>query len=78
MSIEERLGKVFQDVLEFNGPIQREILQYNNFQNWNSLGHMSLIGAIETEFDCILDTDDIIAMSSFDKALEIVSKHVAN
>jgi len=78
MNIEERLGKVFRDVLEFNGPIEREALQYNNFQNWNSLGHMSLIGAIETEFDCILDTDDIIDMSNFDKALEIVSKHVAN
>jgi acyl carrier protein len=35
---------------------------------------MSLIAAIETEFDCILETDDILAMSSFHRALEIVSR----
>jgi acyl carrier protein len=78
MNIAGRLDNIFRTVMEVTGPIQRDQLQYNQFQNWNSLGHMALIAAIETEFDCILDIDDILAMSNFDKAFEIVSKHVVN
>ncbi len=37
---------------------------------------MSLVAAIETEFDIILETDDILAMSDFAKALEIVDRNL--
>lgn len=39
---------------------------------------MVLIGAIETEFDIMMDTDDVIDMSSFGKAKEILSKYEIN
>jgi len=35
---------------------------------------MSLVAAIEDEFGVMIDTDDVIDMSSFDKAREILSK----
>ncbi|ACM92125.1 hypothetical protein NAMH_1601 [Nautilia profundicola AmH] len=37
---------------------------------------MTLVAAIEDEFDIMLDTDDIIDMSSFAKAKEIVAKYL--
>jgi len=74
MSVEKRLGNVFREVFELNDLPERSELIYNQFPKWNSLGHMSLVAAIETEFDCILETDDILAMSSFQRALEIVSR----
>jgi acyl carrier protein len=36
---------------------------------------MTLVAAIEQEFDLMLDTDDIIGMSSVAKAEEILRKH---
>jgi acyl carrier protein len=74
MSVEERLSNVFREVFELNELPEKSELIYNQFPKWNSLGHMSLVAAIETEFDCILETDDILAMSSFQRALEIVSR----
>lgn len=50
-------------------------LAYGAVQGWDSVGHMALVAAIEAEFDVVLDTDDIIAMSSLGKAKEILSKY---
>lgn len=50
-------------------------MQYNNFPKWDSLAHMALVAAIESDFDCIMETDDILDMSSFAKAVEIVKKY---
>ena len=36
---------------------------------------MTLIAALETEFDTMLETDDILAMSDFNKAVEIMTRY---
>jgi len=36
---------------------------------------MAMVASIEEAFDIMLDTDDIIDMSSFAKAKEIISKY---
>ena len=45
---------------------------------WDSVAHMALIAAIEQEFDLMIDTEDVIDMSSFSKAKEIVTKYGIN
>jgi len=42
-------------------------------ENWDSVNHMVLIAAIESEFDIEFDMDEIVDLSSFNKALEILS-----
>jgi acyl carrier protein len=42
---------------------------------WDSVAHMALVAAIERAFDIMLDTDDVIGMSSFGRAREIVTKY---
>lgn len=66
---------LFREVLELSGPFNRDEMQYNNFPKWDSLAHMALVAAIESDFDCIMETDDILDMSSFAKAVEIVKKY---
>ncbi len=36
---------------------------------------MALVAAIDDKFDIMLDTDDVIDMSSFGKAREILTKY---
>ncbi len=48
-------------------------LNYQDIPAWDSVGHMSLIAALEEAFDIMMDTDDIIDFSSFEKGMEILS-----
>ena len=50
-------------------------LEYQQVASWDSVGHMGLIAAIEDAFDIMMDTDDIIDLSSFEKGMEILSEN---
>lgn len=50
-------------------------LEYQAITEWDSVGHMSLMAEIEDAFDIMMDTDDIIDFSSFEKGKEILAKY---
>jgi len=50
-------------------------LKYQDVPAWDSIGHMGLIAALEDSFEIMLEADDIIDMSSFEKGKEILAKH---
>jgi len=47
-------------------------LQYQGVEQWDSVGHMTLIAGLEDAFDIMLETDDIIDLSSYEKGIEIL------
>lgn len=49
-------------------------LKYQDIEAWDSVGHMNLIAALEESFDIMMDTDDIIDLSSYEKGKEILAK----
>jgi len=75
MSNEEKLINSFVSALGVDQSIIIDSLEYNTIPQWDSVAHMALIAALEDEFDIMMDTDDIIDMSSVAKAKEIVSKY---
>lgn len=50
-------------------------LAYQSVPAWDSVGHMGLIAQLEEAFDIMIDTDDIIDFSSFEKGKEILAKY---
>ncbi len=50
-------------------------LIYQSIPEWDSVGHMSLIAALEDAFDIMMETDDIIDLSSYEKGKEILAKY---
>ena len=52
-----------------------ETLEYQSIVNWDSVGHMSLMGALEDGFDIMMEMDDIIDFSSFKKGKELLKKY---
>ena len=50
-------------------------LTFQSVTEWDSVGHMGLIAALEDAFDIIFETDDIVDFSSFEKGKEILSKY---
>ena len=54
---------------------QLSSLEYQGIQAWDSVGHMGLVAAIEDAFDIMMDTDDIIDFSSYEKGKELLKKY---
>lgn len=50
-------------------------LKYQAVPEWDSVGHMTLVAAIEDAFDIMMETDDIIDLSSYEKGKEILKKY---
>lgn len=50
-------------------------LAYQEIPEWDSVGHMQLIAALEDAFDIMFDTDDIIDFSSYEKGKEFMAKY---
>ena len=70
----EKYNNVFMENLQITED-KLAGLQYQGVELWDSVGHMSLVAALEDEFDIMIDTDDIIDLSSFEKGKEILAKY---
>ena len=66
MSNLEKYNNAFIESFEVTED-QLEDLKYQDIPAWDSVGHMGLIAALEDAFDIMMDTDDIIDLSSYQK-----------
>lgn len=75
MSQTDKLYAAFATGLHIDIGRVNDGLTYESIPEWDSVGHMALIVEIESAFDVMLDTDDIVNLSSIGKAKEILAKH---
>lgn len=78
MSNKEELKKIFIQSLSIDKKNFSENIKYNSVPQWDSIGHMTLVAAIEEKFKITIDTDDIVDFSSFKKGIEILKKYEIN
>lgn len=74
MSNYEKYLNAFVTALEV-APGDAPALKYGESEQWDSVGHMTLVAALEDAFDIMMDMDDIIDLSSFEKGREILRKY---
>lgn len=70
-----KLAMAFADALEIDAGSVCNDLQYNSIPEWDSVAHMTLVAELEKVFNVMLDTDQIIDMSSVAKAKQILAQH---
>lgn len=70
----EKYNNVFIENLQVSKD-QLATLKYQGVELWDSVGHMTLVAALEDAFDIMMDTDDIIDLSSYEKGKEILKKY---
>ncbi len=75
MSNQEKLNNAF--AISLSIPIARVVdsLSYESIPEWDSVAHMSLITELESVFNIMLDTDEILALSTVAIARDILTKH---
>lgn len=70
----EKYNKAFCDSFEI-AEDKLANLQYQQIELWDSVGHMTLVANLEDAFDIMMETDDIIDLSSYEKGKEILTKN---
>ena len=71
----EKVGHAFLDALDLPAEADVEALEIGVDPHWDSVGHMALVAELEDRFGIMLETDDMIDMSSYAKALEILRRY---
>lgn len=75
MNNEQKLRKIFAECLGIDESQVVDDLKYNSIEEWDSIAHMALVAEIDEQFDIMLDTEDVIEMSSFAEAKRILAKY---
>ena len=78
MKNKSKYVEIFITSLSIDKKNFNEKLKYNDIPEWDSIGHMTLMSALEDGFNISLDTDDIVDFSSFKKGMQILKKYKVN
>lgn len=75
MSNKEKYDKVFVDSFSVAPEVLNEAFVYQCIPAWDSVGHMALIAALEEAFEIMMDTEDIIELSSYTVGMQKLKKY---
>ena len=75
MNNKEKYDQVFLACFSLEMSELNDGLVYNSITKWDSIGHMQMIAALEETFDIMMETDDIIDFSSYNKGFKILEKY---
>ena len=70
-----QLRDAFRTALDLPATAEVDDLRYQDNEKWDSLAHMSLIATLEDEFQVMIDTEDVINLSSFKEAVRILGEY---
>lgn len=74
MSNLEKYMQAFTETFQMGGDEVKDLV-YQGITQWDSVGHMSLVAALEDAFDIMFEVDDILDFNSFEKGKELLKKY---
>ena len=74
MSNLDKYNKVFSEVMSVSSENLAN-LKFKESENWDSVGHMTLIAALEDAFDIFLEVDDMMGITSYTQGKEVLAKY---
>jgi acyl carrier protein len=75
MTNKDIYNKIFIELFMIEENQLNEKLVYQSIPAWDSVGHMNLIASLEEKFEIMMDTEDIIDFSSYEKGKTILNKY---
>ena len=70
----QKYNEVFKECFSLDDADLDVALVYQSVSSWDSVGHMKMIATLEETFDIMMDTEDIIDFSSYEKGKGILLK----
>ena len=71
----DRLKQAFVTALGLPEDYDVTGLEYRSIVEWDSLAHLTLVTTVEMTFDVMLDTTDVLGLSSFAACVAILKRH---
>jgi acyl carrier protein len=71
----QKYNNVFVECFSLGEADLNAALVYQSIPSWDSVGHMRMIASLEQAFDIMMDTEDIIDFSSYEKGKLILEKY---
>lgn len=75
LTVQDKLVQAFVEVMRIDAERVSDTLAYGHCDEWDSLAHMALVAELENAFGLMLDTEEIIAMSSVAEIRRILAAH---
>lgn len=72
--IMERLNKVFRDVFDDSSIVVDDITTSKDIEDWDSLEHINLVGAVEQEFKMRFKMKEVSSMKNVGEMADIVAE----
>lgn len=72
----EKLNEVFHDVFDNNDIVVTEQTNANDIEEWDSLIHITLISAIEDEFDVSFDMKTVVSMKNVGDMIDAIEEQI--
>ncbi len=74
--MEEKIKQIMSDVFSIEIAKIDKYTSQDTVDNWDSIGHLNLITALEESFEIYFEEDEIIQMLSFELVCLITSEHL--
>lgn len=71
----EKLNSIFCEVFSVEQSVLNVDFCKDNVEGWDSVRQLSLTTALEDEFDIMLDAEDILEVTSYEKTKVILKKY---
>ena len=72
----EKLNEVFHDVFDNNDIVVTEQTSANDIEEWDSLIHITLISAVEDEFDVSFDMKTVVSMKNVGDMIDAIEEQI--
>ena len=72
----EKLNEVFHDVFDNNDIVVTEQTNANDIEEWDSLIHITLISAVEDEFDVSFDMKTVVSMKNVGDMSDAIEEQI--
>ena len=76
IKIQDKLRRILIEVLELNINELPEIIDVENSENWDSLGHFQIIEKIEKEFKIEIEADKVIKLLGEKEILDYLNENL--
>ncbi len=74
-SSREKYNSAFYEAFDLEEGTDLSELEYQSIDEWDSIGHMTLMSELEDNFDITISTEDLIQFESYKQGTEILERY---
>ena len=74
-SSREKYNNAFFEAFDLDKETDLHQLKYQSIDEWDSIGHMTLMSELEDNFNITISTEDLIQFESYSQGTEILERY---